>query len=153
MRRIVSSLSLPLALVAFAAVFAGCGGPRVYSIAGTQRDPGVDARLQIERIEGGNNLLTLTVRFLTPPERHGDANTVFMVWIRQQNGTTLLASQLGYTPDTREGRATAGLSMGGFGAMQLALRHQDLFSAAASHSGMVSLLYDGPHPHAPGKVT
>ncbi len=107
MRRIVSSLSLPLALVAFAAVFAGCGGPRVYSIAGTQRDPGVDARLQIERIEGGNNLLTLTVRFLTPPERHGDGNTVFMVWIRQQNGTTLLASQLGYTPDTREGRATA----------------------------------------------
>ena len=107
MRRIASSLSIPLAFLALVTAFAGCGGPRSYSMAGTQRDPGVEARLQIERIEGGNNLLTLTVRFLTPPDRLGDGNTVFMVWIRQQNGVTSLASQLGYTPDSREGRATA----------------------------------------------
>jgi hypothetical protein len=106
MRRI-SSLSLPILVVAVAALCAGCGGPRTYTLAGTQRDPGVEARVQVENIEGGNHLVTLTVRFLTPPERLGDGNTVFMVWIRQQNGTTALASQLGYTPDSREGRATA----------------------------------------------
>jgi S-formylglutathione hydrolase FrmB len=53
---------------------------------------------------------------------------------------------------TREGRAIAGLSMGGFGALQLAMRHRDLFAAAASHSGVDSLLYNGPHPYEKGKV-
>jgi S-formylglutathione hydrolase FrmB len=52
----------------------------------------------------------------------------------------------------REGRAIAGLSMGGFGALQLAMRHTDLFAAAASHSGVDALLYQAPHPYAAGKV-
>jgi len=54
---------------------------------------------------------------------------------------------------TREGRAIAGLSMGGFGALQLAMRHQDLFSAAASHSGLVSLMFNGPLPYTRETVT
>lgn len=37
----------------------------------------------------------------------------------------------------RGGRAVAGLSMGGFGAMSLAARHPDLFSSASSFSGIV----------------
>jgi len=53
---------------------------------------------------------------------------------------------------TREGRAIAGLSMGGFGALQLAMRHPDKFAAAASHSGVDALLYGGPIPYAKGKV-
>jgi S-formylglutathione hydrolase FrmB len=52
----------------------------------------------------------------------------------------------------RDGRAVAGLSMGGFGAMELAMRHPDAFAAAASHSGAVALLYRGPRPFAPGKT-
>lgn len=51
----------------------------------------------------------------------------------------------------RRHRAIAGLSMGGFGALSLSMRHPDLFSATASHSGMASLLYTGPHPFAAGK--
>jgi putative tributyrin esterase len=38
----------------------------------------------------------------------------------------------------REGRAIGGLSMGGYGAMKLALKRPDLFVAAASHSGALS---------------
>jgi len=56
------------------------------------------------------------------------------------------------TNATRDGRAIAGLSMGGFGAMHLAMRHPDLFAAAASHSGALALLYKGPRPFAPGKA-
>lgn len=52
----------------------------------------------------------------------------------------------------RDGRAIAGLSMGGFGAMGLALRHPDRFAAAASHSGAIALMYAGPRPFAPGKA-
>jgi putative tributyrin esterase len=47
----------------------------------------------------------------------------------------------------RRGRAIAGLSMGGFGALSLAMRHRDLFASAASHSGIVALFYQGPHPY------
>lgn len=41
------------------------------------------------------------------------------------------------TIPTREGRVAAGLSMGGYGALKLALKYPDLFCAAASHSGAV----------------
>jgi putative tributyrin esterase len=49
---------------------------------------------------------------------------------------------------TREHRGIAGLSMGGYGALSLALHHPDVFAAAASHSGVVSPLYIGPRPFA-----
>jgi S-formylglutathione hydrolase FrmB len=55
------------------------------------------------------------------------------------------------TRTDRAGRAIGGLSMGGFGALSLALRHPDLFGAAASHSGVVALLYTGPHPYLRGQ--
>lgn len=44
----------------------------------------------------------------------------------------------------RDGRAIAGISMGGYGAVMLALRHPDLFSVAA---GLSSSLYFGHAPH------
>ncbi|HEY4241180.1 MAG TPA: alpha/beta hydrolase-fold protein [Kofleriaceae bacterium] len=51
----------------------------------------------------------------------------------------------------KEGRAIAGLSMGGYGALMLAMRHPDMFAAAASHSGVDSLIYQGPRPYVAGK--
>ena len=48
---------------------------------------------------------------------------------------------------SRDGRAIAGLSMGGYGALMLAGRHPDLYAATASHSGVDSLFYEGPHPY------
>ncbi len=46
-------------------------------------------------------------------------------------------------------RGIAGLSMGGYGAISLALRYPDLFAAAASHSGVLSPRYAGPAPYTP----
>src|SRR5882724_1154699 len=46
----------------------------------------------------------------------------------------------------RSHRGIAGLSMGGYGAITLALTHPEEFAAAASHSGVLSPLYGGPHP-------
>jgi len=51
-----------------------------------------------------------------------------------------------------EARAIGGLSMGGFGALMLAMRHQDVFSSVASHSGVAALLYTGPFPYVEGKA-
>jgi S-formylglutathione hydrolase FrmB len=49
-------------------------------------------------------------------------------------------------------RGIAGLSMGGFGAFSIAMRHPDRFAIAASHSGVVALLYEGPHPYRTGQA-
>ncbi len=46
----------------------------------------------------------------------------------------------------RAHRGIAGLSMGGYGAISLALRYPELYSAAASHSGVLSPMYAGAHP-------
>lgn len=46
----------------------------------------------------------------------------------------------------RSHRGIAGLSMGGVGALTLALRHPDLFAAGMSHSGVVSVLLDESNP-------
>jgi putative tributyrin esterase len=54
----------------------------------------------------------------------------------------------------RRHRGIAGLSMGGYGAISLALRYPEVFSAAASHSGSLSPFYAGPHPFAePARYT
>ena len=49
----------------------------------------------------------------------------------------------------RRHRGIAGLSMGGYGAVILALAHSDRFAVAASHSGVLSPMYGGAHPFAP----
>lgn len=41
----------------------------------------------------------------------------------------------------REGRVIAGLSMGGYGAMKLAVKFPDLFSACVSHSGALTFAH------------
>jgi putative tributyrin esterase len=50
------------------------------------------------------------------------------------------------TQADRGHRGIGGLSMGGYGALSIALHYPDVFSAAASHSGVVSPMYLGPHP-------
>ena len=49
-------------------------------------------------------------------------------------------------------RAIGGLSMGGYGALVLAMLHKDVFSSVASHSGVTSLLFTGPVPFVSGKA-
>ena len=53
------------------------------------------------------------------------------------------------TVANRDHRGIAGLSMGGYGAVTLALRYPDVFAAAASHSGVLSPRYAGPTPYVP----
>src|SRR5438128_5176122 len=48
----------------------------------------------------------------------------------------------------RRHRGIAGLSMGGYGAVTIALEDPDVFSAGASHSGVLLPLFAGPTPFA-----
>jgi S-formylglutathione hydrolase FrmB len=53
------------------------------------------------------------------------------------------------TLPTREGRAVAGLSMGGYGAMKFALKHPELYAFAGSMSGALAVASWTPDQHIP----
>lgn len=57
------------------------------------------------------------------------------------------------TRAARESRALGGLSMGGYGAITLALAYPQVFAAAASHSGVLSPLELAPGAMGMGRVT
>jgi hypothetical protein len=110
MHRHVSSLVLFVSLA-----LTGCGGGSwAYNVIGTPRDPGAEGTVQVERIEGGNRLVTLSLRHMTPPERLSPGLTVFVVWFRDQSGHSTKASALAYDPGSRTGRATATTPHGNF---------------------------------------
>lgn len=104
LRRLVLAL---LALLAVGPLAAGCGGARQFTMRGTQRDPGADGQLQVERIDGGNQLLTFTGRNMTPPDRLGSGLTRYVLWVRTASSPATLEANLQYDPDSRTGRATA----------------------------------------------
>ena len=56
------------------------------------------------------------------------------------------------TIPTPGGRIIAGLSAGGFGAIDIGLRHPDVFGTAESWSGYFHPLPDGPFRHAGGQI-
>jgi S-formylglutathione hydrolase FrmB len=77
----------------------------------------------------------------TLPAYAGDASTFCVPWPHYDDYVAYdLVRYVDRTYRTRADRAhrgLAGLSMGGYGAMMLALQFPELFSAAASHSGVV----------------
>jgi S-formylglutathione hydrolase FrmB len=98
----------------------------------------------------GNNA---ECRRTAPPFRQGESVDAYCVpWPKYDDYITrdLVArvDSVYRTLPSRDHRAIAGLSMGGYGAISLALAYPDVFAAAASHSGVLSPLYVGPHPHA-----
>ncbi len=56
-------------------------------------------------------------------------------WEQHILDSVQLVDQTFRTITDRRGRAIGGLSMGGYGALKLALRHPQLFASAVSHSG------------------
>lgn len=95
--------------LAFAALClaVGCGGAQTYQVVGTERDPGADGTIQVEHIEGGNHLVTVSFRHVTPPERLGQNLRRFVLWFRNPQGQDTMASRLAYDPESRTARATA----------------------------------------------
>lgn len=128
---------LMLGLVLATMPLAACGGgPRNYTLRGTQRDPGSDARVQVETLDGGNHLVTLTATNVTPPDRIGTGNTVYLVWIRTPNGQAQMESQLAYQPDQRTGRATITTPQRRF--MLLVTAERDAAAATPSENVVLS---------------
>ncbi len=84
---------------------AACGGPTAYAVTGTSRAAGADGTIQVETIEGGNQMVTVVIDHLPPPERL--RAQVYAVWIRRPGGAPTKAGMLEYDEDARSGRMWA----------------------------------------------
>ena len=105
----------------------GCGGGSwSYQIVGPQRDPGAQGRLQVERIEGGNRLVTASLEHMTPPTRLGENLTTYVMWFRDPRGQSTKAGVLEYDEGSRTGRATATTPMTRFTVLITAERVPDV---------------------------
>ncbi|MEQ8454375.1 MAG: hypothetical protein RLO52_37015 [Sandaracinaceae bacterium] len=89
-----------------------CGSPPL--VHGTRRAIGADAVIQVERIEGGNQLVTVQVRHLPPPERLAPGATRFVMWFVRSGHPATMASELHYDSGSRQGRARATIPHRGF---------------------------------------
>ncbi|UJR80869.1 hypothetical protein [Sandaracinus amylolyticus] len=107
MLRIARSALLAIAFTTLAAYAAGCGGARNYTVRGSQRDPGADGRVQVEHIDGGNNLITFSGTNMTPPDRLGSGFTRYVLWVRTGSAPASMEANVAYDPSSRTGRATA----------------------------------------------
>ena len=96
-----------------------------------------------------NELVTYDACRRTAPQRER-AETYCVPWDHYDDyiarDVVQFADKTFRTRADRAHRAIAGLSMGGYGAMALAFEYPDVWSAAASHSGVLAPMYMGPTP-------
>ena len=65
--------------------------------------PGVVGSLSVERIEGGQRLLVLSLSELPPPERLAPGLTEFVVWVEGPHGNEVKVGALHYDRARRSG--------------------------------------------------
>ncbi len=94
-------------LTALIIVVAACGGSSEYVFVGGARAVGMDGVAQVETIEGGNQLVSLRLQHLPPPDRLGSGLTAYVVWFRTADQSPTRAGVLEYDTETREGVLTA----------------------------------------------
>jgi hypothetical protein len=99
--------------VALAISLIGCG-PKEYVISGTSRAAGMDGKIRVEEIEGGNTMIKVELEHMVPPGRLGNGLAHYVLWIQSQNQQPQREANVEYDPDDRKGRATATTPAGNF---------------------------------------
>jgi hypothetical protein len=98
--RIAVSSAVLMTLVA-------CGGSQEAALIGNSRATGADGTVQVEEIEGGNSLVTISMQHLPPPDRIGTGNTVYVAWFVAPGQAPVRAGTLSFDSDSREGSMMA----------------------------------------------
>lgn len=88
-----------------------CGGPAKYAVVGSPLASATDGLLQVETIEGGQQMLTLVLDRLPPASRMAEEATVYVGWLVSGEDVTTSVGALEYDAETRQGRLTATTSL------------------------------------------
>ena len=105
MRRVV--------LAAMALVVIGCGGSD-YALVGTPAAPGADGVVEVEKIDGGNRMVTVTLEHLLPPDRLGSYDN-YTMWFQGKDQPPVKMGVLDYDKDDRTGKIMATTPLKSFG--------------------------------------
>lgn len=82
---------------------AACGGPQ-YAFAGSPRVESSDGLVEVEEIEGGQRLVSLSIRHLPGAPSLGPELTTYVVWARVGDAESAVRlGELAYDEETREG--------------------------------------------------
>lgn len=100
----------------------GCAGPSKYQVVGSTRAPDADGRITVQKVEGGNAMVTLDLDHLAPPSRMEDGATTYVVWFQKQGQTPSRVGQLAYDIGRRTGTMRATTTDRQFGVLVTAER-------------------------------
>lgn len=99
----MEALRFALLTLVFAAA---CGGPHRYAVVGSDGSER-DGTVTIERIEGGQSLVTVALDELSPPDRMGDGLSSYVVWFigrdRAGRAQVVRGGELDYDAERRQG--------------------------------------------------
>lgn len=96
------------------ALCGACGGPAKYAVVGSPLASATDGLLQVEPVEGGEQMLSLVLDRLPVPSRLGEGATVYVGWVVSLEDVTTKAGVLEYDAETRQGRLTATTALTSF---------------------------------------
>lgn len=84
-----------------------CAGPVRLPLSGQGDHGAVEGLVTIERVEGGERLVTISASELPPPGRLNPDLRAYVVWFEGDDGEPVRAGELIYVPEYREGRLHA----------------------------------------------
>lgn len=116
-------------------VLVGCGGSQEFAVIGQHEAASADGTVRVEAAGGGNQLVTIHLENLPPPERLAAGSTAYVVWFVGANAPPVKAANLEYDADTRVGDAMATTPLSAFEVRVTAERT----NAVASPSESVAL--------------
>lgn len=99
----VLSMALPILALGLSGA---CGGSS-YETVGTNTAVGADATIEVEKLDGGNAMVTFEARHLPPPSRLGEGLKVYVMWFLPENAPAQRVAIVDYDEDDREGKAMA----------------------------------------------
>jgi hypothetical protein len=100
-------VTLFLACTLAGAALAGCGGAQEFAVTGRHEAASADGTVRVEDAGGGNNLVTIHLDNLPPPDRIATGLTTYVVWFVAANASPVKAATLVYDADARVGDAAA----------------------------------------------
>jgi hypothetical protein len=99
-----------LSLIAISAI-AGCNRPADYALVGSAYVPAAHGQIDVEKIDGDQILITVTLDHLVPPEKIELGLTHYIVWFAPVGEYPRYQQELDYDRETQVGRAAIPTSL------------------------------------------